>query len=223
LIEGERVSKQLESQLNQLKAMGPIRLRDTLPTVTEDVMLSDLLNKLHQAQQTYVTLTNDYALTDLHVTRVQSTKDELNDEIDHLVAGIMAGLDSEVAAKRAAVDSLQASVAELVQKKESNSKPTRENQPYFEAKRNLEQLMDFQKLLTAKIASEKLESEFSTTSLVQITDLAMPGHYPVRPNKPLNIMLGTIAGLFLGGVCGSLAALMAQRLGRRSPKPAVGV
>ena len=55
-------------------------------------------------------------------------------------------------------------------------------------------------------------------SSVIITDPAYPSNDPVRPNKPLNLLLGAIAGLFLGGVAGSLAALITHRLARR-PQP----
>jgi len=71
-------------------------------------------------------------------------------------------------------------------------------QPYWEAKRNAGQLMDFQKLLAAKIEAEKLDLKTPTTSLVRITDYAQPAVDPVKPNKPLNITLGLIFGLIMG-------------------------
>jgi uncharacterized protein involved in exopolysaccharide biosynthesis len=52
-------------------------------------------------------------------------------------------------------------------------------------------------------------------SLVQITDRAQPGLVPVRPNKPLNICLGAVAGAFLGLVAGGIAALVASKRGNR--------
>jgi hypothetical protein len=43
---------------------------------------------------------------------------------------------------------------------------------------------------------------------VQIIDPAEPGHAPVRPNKPLNIVIGIIGGGILGLVAGALMALI---------------
>jgi capsular exopolysaccharide synthesis family protein len=195
MIEGERVYKMLETQLSQLKALDTNQLRDVLPTVTEDSMLGDLLTKLHQAQQTYVTLTNDYASADLHITRIQSTIDELNHEIDHRVNGIMVGLETEVKSKKGALDAMTAAVEAA---KINDQQEQERGQPYWDEKRNVEQLVDFQKLLTTKIETEKLTYELPVTSLVQITDPAQPGTDPVKPNKPLNIALGLIFGLIMG-------------------------
>jgi uncharacterized protein involved in exopolysaccharide biosynthesis len=54
--------------------------------------------------------------------------------------------------------------------------------------------------------------------MVQTTDLAQPGRAPVKPNKPLNIFCGTMAGGFLGLVIGAAAALLSAKLGNRGRK-----
>jgi capsular polysaccharide biosynthesis protein len=62
-------------------------------------------------------------------------------------------------------------------------------------------------------------SESATASFpqvkVEIVDLASPGLRPVRPNKPLNLAIGALAGLLLGTVA-ELAWLVVNR-GRRLP------
>jgi len=195
MIEGEKVYKQLQTQLDKLKALDNDSLRDVLPTVTGDSALSDLLGKLHTSMQTYVTLTNDYALADLHITRVQSMLDELNHEIDARVTGIMLGLESEVESKKAALDAMTDAV-ELA--KANDQKEQERGQPYWDEKRNLERLLDFHKILAAKIEEERLDLEIPKNSLVQITDTAEPGDAPVKPNKTLNITLGLVFGLIMG-------------------------
>jgi capsular exopolysaccharide synthesis family protein len=195
MIEGEKVYKQLQTQLDELKALDSEKLRDVLPTVTGDSMLSDLLGKLHASKQDFVTLTNDYSLADLHITRVQSMIDELNHEIDARVSGIMLGLESEVQSKKAALDALTDSV-DLA--KNNDQKEQERGQPYWDEKRNLERLLDFHKILAAKIEEEKLDLEIPKNSLVQITDTAQPGDAPVKPNKTLNITLGLVFGLIMG-------------------------
>jgi uncharacterized protein involved in exopolysaccharide biosynthesis len=123
--------------------------------------------------------------------------------------------DTNLNAQQTTPDSLRAS-GETDQAK-ANARQERE-QPYWEAKREVDQMVDFQRLLTAKIEAEKLDLKSAPVSPVVITDPAHPSNDPVRPNKPLNLLLGAIAGLFLGGVAGSLAALIAHRLARR-PQP----
>ena len=194
-LEGETRYMKLEKQLTQLQALSPDKLRDVLPTVVPDTALSDLLNKLHEAEQTYATLTNDYAPADLHITRVQSMKDELNRQIDDRVAGIMAGLENQVQSEKAALDSLTASLEEAKAKDQAEAI---RGQPYWEAKRKLGNMMEFNKLLAAKIEATKLDLQIPKSSIVEITGPAEPGDSPVKPNKTLNIILGVIIGLIMG-------------------------
>jgi uncharacterized protein involved in exopolysaccharide biosynthesis len=218
LVEGEKVCNELETQIAQLKTVSPSKLRDVLPTLTQDSSLPDLLAKLQAAQQQYAVQTNDYALTDLHITRLQSVMNELNREIDARVAGMVAGLQAKATVKRAGLEALSASVTARIQK----LKPTPETQPYWDSKRDLAQLLSFHQAVEAKIQAVQF-AQINPRTLVQITDLAEPSSHPVKPNKPLNIFLGAMAGLFFGGVAGSVALFISLRLARHLSKPVSGV
>ena len=106
-----------------------------------DPALSDLLGKLHESEQQYATLTNDYAPDDPHITRVQSMNDELNRQIDDRVAGIMVGLENQVQSEKAALDALTASLEEA---KDKDQAEAIRGQPYWEAKRKLGNMIEFQ-------------------------------------------------------------------------------
>ena len=194
-IEGETMHMKLEKRLTQLKALSPDKLRDVLPTVIPDSALNDLLTKLHEAKQSFAALTNDYASADLHITRVQSLMDELNRQINDRVNGILAGMANEVESEKAALDALTASVETAKEKDQAESV---RGQPYWNEKRKLGNMIEFHKLLAAKIESEKLDVNIPKTSIVEITDPAQPGESPVKPNKTLNIVLGVIIGLIMG-------------------------
>jgi capsular exopolysaccharide synthesis family protein len=194
-LEGETRYMKLEKQLTQLQALSPDKRRDVLPTLIPDVALSDLLNKLHESEQTFVTLTNDYSPADLHIARVQSMIDELNRQIDARVTGIMASLENQVQSEKAALDSLTASVETA---KEKDQLDFSKGQPYWEKKRELGDKIEFHKLLGVKIAQERLDLEIPKTSIVEITGPAEPGDSPVKPNKTLNIVLGVVIGLIMG-------------------------
>jgi capsular exopolysaccharide synthesis family protein len=160
-----------------------------------DPALTDLLNKLHEAKQQFVTMTNDYAPADLHITRIQSLMDELNRQIDDRVNGIMAGMENQAESEKAALAALTASVETA---KEKDQAEAARGQPYWNEKRKLGNMMEFHKLLAAKIESEKLDVEIPKTSIVEITNPAQPGERPVKPNKTLNIVLGVVIGLIMG-------------------------
>ena len=146
----------LEKQLTQLKALSPDKLRDVLPTLIPDSALTDLLTKLHEAQQNFVAMTNDYAPALPNVTRVQSLMDELNRQIDDRVNGIMAGMENQLESEKASLDALTASVETA---KEKDQAEAIRGQPYWNEKRKLENMIEFHKLLAAKIESEKLDVE----------------------------------------------------------------
>jgi capsular exopolysaccharide synthesis family protein len=184
-----------EKQLTQLQALSPDKLRDVLPTLVPDGALSELLNKLHESEQAFVTLTNDYSPADLHIARVQSMLDELNRQIDARVAGIMAGIENQAQSEKASLDALTASVETA---KEKDQADFTKGQPYWEKKRELADKIEFHKLLGVKIAQEKLDVEIPKSSIVEITGPAEPGDSPVKPNKTLNIVLGVVIGLIMG-------------------------
>lgn len=195
VIEGERDYKELDAQLTHLKSLDKHELRDVLPNIVPDNTLTDLLNRLHEAQQKIATLKIDYAPDNLNVSRVQTLIDTLNKQIDDRVTGILASMESQVASKKAALDALSQAVDDAKKKDQIEQA---KNQPYYDAKRNLEQMRDMHKLLYSKIEVEKLDLEIPKTTLVQVTDRAEPGKTPVRPNKTLNIVLGLVFGLIMG-------------------------
>jgi len=67
--------------------------------------------------------------------------------------------------------------------------------PFWEEKRKLENMLDFHKLLQAKIAEEKLSVQIPKTTIVQIVDAAQPPKSPASPNRFLGAVLLAI-GLF---------------------------
>jgi polysaccharide biosynthesis transport protein len=195
MIEYEAQYTKADKQLTELQPLSPEKLREVLPTILPDPTLSDLLSKLNTAKQSFVSLTNDYSLANPNVIRIQAMIDELNQQIDDRVAGIMVALNNQVQSQKAALDRLTETVNEAKQKDLEES--TR-GQPYWEAKRKLETMLNFHQLLATKIDAERLDSEIPKTQMVEIVRRAEPGKDPVRPNKTLNIVLGVVVGLVVG-------------------------
>ncbi|MDD5139050.1 MAG: hypothetical protein PHY43_02180 [Verrucomicrobiales bacterium] len=90
-----------------------------------------------------------------------------------------------------------------------------QEQPYWDKKRELAQLLQFHKLLAAHIEAEKIDEQIPNTSMAEIVTTAKPGNAPVRPNKALNITLGAIGGILLALVVGGIAALIAFLIRKR--------
>jgi capsular exopolysaccharide synthesis family protein len=194
-IEGQANYAKLKEELTGLQALSPDKLRDVLPTTVQDTALTELMNNLNEAQQQLVKLKSDEGEQHPDVQRVQNLVEELNRQIDHRVNGIMSGLENNVESQKATLDSLVAAVQDAKQKDQEEA--TR-GQPYWQEKRKLENMLEFHKLLEAKIESEKLDQAIPKTAMMQVVDQARPGKDPVRPNKTLNIILGIVVGLVVG-------------------------
>jgi uncharacterized protein involved in exopolysaccharide biosynthesis len=199
--------REMEVQLSELRSFGHDMKRNAMPSIVADATLPALLGQLQDAEQKFVTLTNDYALSTIQVTRVTSLISELNRQIDERIDGITAGLETKVAATKAASEELAAAV--------QKSKVNPENQAYWDAKRDLEMSTESHKLLIGKIEQEQLEAQLPKPVPAQIVDLAEPGSAPVRPNKPVNIILGAFLGIFLASASGGAFALLSFISNRR--------
>jgi len=149
MIERERTLKEQSVQLEQLKSLA----------------------KLHESQQKIATQKSDSTTDNFNVTRVQSLVDTLNHQIDDRTAGILSSMESQVSSKKASLNALTQAVEDA---RQNDMLAAAKNQPYYDAKRKLEQMRTLHKLLYAKIEAEKLDAEIPKTSIVQITDAAEP-------------------------------------------------
>jgi polysaccharide biosynthesis transport protein len=196
-IQDEAQYVRLEKLLSELQPLSPEKLREVLPTATPtpDPILSDLLTKLDTAEQSYASLTNYNGPAHPDVASTESLIQELNQQIDDRVSGIMAGLSSQVQALKAQLDAITETVDNA---KKADQEAASTSQPYWEAKRKLVNMWDFHRLLATKIEAEKLDMAIPKTGMVEIIRQAEPGKTPVRPNKTLNIILGVVVGLIVG-------------------------
>jgi hypothetical protein len=98
------------------------------------------------------------------------------------------------------LDNLNQEVAQAVTNDVAQASRTR---PYFEDKRNLEELQRFRQILETKIANEKIDVTLPKNAMVEIVDRAVPAQRPIFPNLPralaiiaLGVLLD-IAGLLM--------------------------
>ncbi len=198
LIEGQATYMKLESQITELQniqATNPMMLRDVLPTIQTDSELSDLLSKLHDAEQRFVAEKNFAGQGNPDFVNLQATIVELNREIDARVQGIMVGFASNIKSQKAALDALNQQV------QNAEDKDTQEavrGQPYWQAKRTLQERLNLHQMLAAKVESDKADSLIPKTALVTVINSATPGDVPVRPQKTLQICMGAFFGLLVG-------------------------
>ena len=184
-----------EALLADLKTLDATQLVQTLPTAVQDNLLGSFLEQKNIADQRLLAIDQDLGTNNPILIKARASQADLQDKIDKRVKGIMAGIAVKV-------DTLERGLSNLVQKvaqaTQDDIDKANESQPYFDAKRRLEELIRFRTLLDSKISAENVDRALPKSIMVTVIDSAQPGARPVKPNKPLNIALGIIIGLVVG-------------------------
>jgi capsular exopolysaccharide synthesis family protein len=188
-----------QTLLNQLreveKESGLEGLAQVIPTATGDSLLSTLLEQRVTADQRLVAVEKEYGPEHAEVLKCKASVDDLRNKITNRVDGVLKALDAKVTAVKRSLDDLETEVGRA---KTNDILTAAQSRPYFDAKRDLDEVLHFRQILDMKIASEQIDVALPKTMMVEIVDTAKPGARPVQPNKPLNIALGIIIGLVVG-------------------------
>lgn len=182
-------------QFEKLSALSKKELRDVLPGMETDLTLTELINELNAADQKFQALGNDISPKHPDYIKITGQQKLLNEKIDARVSGIMKRLETQVAMLKSELDSMVQSVEEA--RKLDQEKLTK-SRPYYDLKRQLDDMIDFRRLLTRKINLEEIDLNLPKNAQVEIIERAVAAAKPVRPNKPLNIILGVVIGLVVG-------------------------
>jgi len=184
-----------EEMLRKLKGLSEDELIEVIPRTAQEQILTELISQRNLAEQRLVVLKKDLGDAHPDVIRTQSQVDDLKQKINKSVQGIMTALETGVASTRAEVEQLKKTLDDA---KRTDIEKAEKSRPYFDKKRELENLLRIRAALEMKIFSERSDVLLPKSSMVEIVDQAVPNFKPVRPNKPLNIILGIVIGLVVG-------------------------
>jgi uncharacterized protein involved in exopolysaccharide biosynthesis len=194
-LEGLRIESKAEytrqaTLLDQLKVLraerGPEGVAEAIPTAAPDAVLSSLLEKLGTVEQQLVGLKRDFGPEHAEVLKCQALAEDLHAKIKMRVDGIMLGLNARVLSLSNSLGNLDAEVEKATTNDVAKASQAR---PYFEAKRNLDEMQRFRQILDTKIANEKIDVELPKTMMVQVVDQAVPALRPISPNLPRALAL----------------------------------
>ena len=96
---------------------------------------------------------------------------------------------------------------EVARAQESDIEQANKSRPYFDAKRDLEELIRFRQALQTRIAIERTDLLLPWTG-VEILEEAIPAGSAIAPNRSRAL------GLFAAGLVLALSGLFLARLGR---------
>lgn len=187
--------KQEYDSLIALRTNGTKALREVLPRVQPDPTLTELIQMLNSADQLAKSKSIDLGPKSPELTRINEQRDLLNEKIDLAIDGILKAMETQVAVAKAGLDSL---VKQVEEARLLDSKKLTESRPYFDKKKDLLYLEDMRQLLVRRMTVTDIDSNLPKSAQVIIVEEGKPGLKPVRPNKPLNIILGVVIGLVVG-------------------------
>ena len=168
------------------KELGSEGLAQAIPTAAPDTILSVLLEHLDTVEQQLAALKKEFGPEHTEVLKCQAMAEDLHAKIRSRVDGIMLGLDARVVSLSNSLINLGKDVEQGVQR---DTEVASQSRPYFDAKRNLEELQRFRQILDTKIANEKIDVEMPKTMMVQVVDRAVPALRPSSPNLPRALAL----------------------------------
>lgn len=186
-------------QFQELSKLSREELRNALPTALfpPDQNLISLIESWSLANQRLSTALEDFGRENPEVRRLQKLVDEIDGQLNDKVDGILRGLANRVAATKASLDQLEATVAKA---RNADTEFAAMIRPFYDAKADLQDLLLVRRALMLKIDQETFEANLPISTAVEIFDPATPPHpsRPDFPNLPLNIILGVIVGLIVG-------------------------
>ena len=200
-LESRRIAAQADLAMwvtlyERLTNLPPEQLQKVMPTASPDGELSTLLENLHTAEQNEVML--DASSLGTNHDAVRKTKavvKEIHQQVKDKIEGMLIGLSVRVAHFKEQYETITNTFEKA---KQNDIELAAKNRSYYEAKQQLELLKQVKNALMLRIEAEEVDKELPTGSKVQVLDNAEIPTKPVRPNKPLNIVLGVIVGLVVG-------------------------
>ncbi|MEY4387303.1 MAG: Tyrosine-protein kinase YwqD [Verrucomicrobiota bacterium] len=182
-------------KLDTLNGMSPEDRLLAIPSVEPDPQLNELNSQLNLAKQSLIKTAKDFGTNNPAYQSAVQLVDHLTIEVSNRVVGVMNGLKTRVLAQQQGVASLSNRLASAKSTDIARAKVTR---PYWEKKRELDQLQTFQKFLDNRIQMETVDKTLPRSAMVTIMTPARPEDKPISPKVTLNIILGVIVGLVVG-------------------------
>ena len=172
----------------------------------QDNLLSTELEQLTLVEQKLVVLREqNYGPEHRDVLSAIAQRDDLKTKITNRINGIMAGLDTRVAALNQSLTILS---NEVLKATESGAEQARASRPYFAAKRELQGLLQLRTLLHSKIALERTDLNLPKGSFVEVIDEAIAPERPTLPNR------GRAGGQMAAGLVICLVGMLLAKAGQ---------
>jgi capsular exopolysaccharide synthesis family protein len=197
-IQADSDAKKQQAQLETVKSLkesNPQQLRFTLPRLSPDPILSQLLQEYLQVDSQLAFQLGSLGQEHPDVKKNLELKGKLDKQIDEQVEGSIHAMETAVVTYTSVAAGAQ---LQLNEARTNDIKIAQETRPYWEAKAELDRMRRMKEVVDLRKFQEEIETGMPRTTMVTLVTTALVNPRPVRPNKPLNIALGIVIGLVVG-------------------------
>jgi uncharacterized protein involved in exopolysaccharide biosynthesis len=146
----------------------------------QDNQLASLSESLALVEQKLVSLQKELGPENTEYLKAAAQQEDLRRKIRTRTRGILMGLQAKVESTGEGLTALNDAVAHA---QASDLEQANRSRPYFEAKRDLEELIRFRQILQTKIAMERTDIQLPEDR-VEIVEEAVPPIQAIVPNRP---------------------------------------
>lgn len=185
-IEALRIEAQSEyvkqkALLDRLESLDPKDLPEMIQTVgISDRQLGNYLESLALVDEKLVSMRNEFGPEHPEILKAQAQDLDLRERVAARTTGILKGLQAKLDSTGEGLASLSNAVLNA---QTSDIDQAKRFQPYFAAKRDLEELERFNTILQTKIAMERTDAQLAEHD-VQIVEEAAAPTQAIVPNRP---------------------------------------
>ena len=154
-LEAQADYEKANSLYAHLATLSRPELKKAVATASPDGQLSTLQDQLATAEQKREVLLEQFSADHPEVKSVKRLIELINRQIDDRVEGILAGLKTKVTSLKASAEKLQVEV-EAARKRDIETSISR--QPYFQAKRVLEQMQQTREQVLNRLTQERIDA-----------------------------------------------------------------
>ncbi len=196
---------ELEAQLVELRrALQDRSQLEAAPVIVQNTLIQKLRGDMIALQVRLSELKQTY--TDKHpqVLKVRSQIDKINSEIGAEVSRIVRSTETEYSSLRAREDAMLAAVNQYKGEVQGLAKKQID---YGVLKREADTTQELYNLLLKRVKETSLEGGLPASNVRVVEEATVP-LAPAKPNKPLNLAVGLLLSLLLGGAFAFFAEYM---------------
>ena len=154
-VEAMADSAQIDTLLDQLKRLTRSELKKAILTASPDPSLSTLVEQQSAAEQKLAIVSENFGSTHPEVRTAQKLVATIANQINDRMDGILEGMKAKAAAHAGKLKQIK---EEISAAKDSDIEAARRRRPYFQAKRDLENLQLARDRLQLRLLQEKVDA-----------------------------------------------------------------